>query len=311
MEHIVEVEEISIKVPWGHVAAKWWGSRQIRPIVMLHGWQDNAGTFDPLIPQLPRHLSYLAIDLPGHGQSSHLPHGMIYSNINYIYVLRLIYKQFNWDKISLAGHSMGAIISFLYAYSFGNECDMVVAIDALVPIPTMNHLVVDGYRNGLNEILISDERNIAGTEPPSYRYETTVEKLLGGTFSSYTRESLPYLLQRGIKASKFNPDKYFYIRDNRIKTRLNFFQMTKESWVEIASSITVPYCYIKALQCGFNTQWDYMDEILQTMKDSNPSFEVHGVDGDHHVHLTDPEKVSEIIGRFIELHRPVNIFSKL
>lgn len=32
---------------------------------MLHGWMDNAGTFDTLIPLLPKELSYLSIDLPG------------------------------------------------------------------------------------------------------------------------------------------------------------------------------------------------------------------------------------------------------
>lgn len=236
---------------------------------------------------------------------------MIYSNIYYIYVLRLIHKQFNWDKISLAGHSMGALISFTYVYCYGNECDMVIALDALVPLPSNKNSLVDVFRNGLNDILIADERNIVGAEPPSYTYETSVQKLLTGTFSSYTRESLPYLLARGIKESKHNPDRYFFIRDNRVKTRINYFPMSKESSVEMAASIKVPYCYIKALQCGFNTQWDYMDEILKTMTDSNPSFEVHGVDGDHHVHLTHPEKVSELLSRFIHLHRPVTVFSKL
>lgn len=54
-----------MEVPWGHVAGKWYGSENVRPIVMLHGWQDNAGTFDTLVPLLPNHLSYLSIDLPG------------------------------------------------------------------------------------------------------------------------------------------------------------------------------------------------------------------------------------------------------
>lgn len=57
--------EVRIDVPWGHVAGKWFGPKNIRPILMLHGWQDNAGTFDMLIPLLPKHISYLAIDLPG------------------------------------------------------------------------------------------------------------------------------------------------------------------------------------------------------------------------------------------------------
>lgn len=223
----------------------------------------------------------------------------------------MIFKQFNWDRISLAGHSMGALVCFYYACSFPNECDMVLAIDALVPIPANNYLLLDSYRNGLKDILIADERNIAGTEPPSYSYETAEEKLLTGTFSSYTKESLPFLLLRGIKESKSDPNKYFFIRDSRIKPRSIFFSQEKELNVEMASRITIPYCYIKALQCGFNAQWDYMDEMLQSMKSSNPAFELHGVDGDHHVHLTEPEKVSHIISRFINMHRSVNIFSKL
>lgn len=53
--------------------AKWWGSKDKQPIIAIHGWQDNAGTFDPLVELLPTNLSILCIDLPGHGRSSHIP----------------------------------------------------------------------------------------------------------------------------------------------------------------------------------------------------------------------------------------------
>lgn len=206
---------------------------------------------------------------------------------------------------------MGAIVSFFYASSFKNECDIVIAIDALVPIDANNFLVLDFYRNGLNDIYKADSRNITGSEPPSYSYEKVGEKLLNGTFSSYTKETLPYLLLRGMKESKSNPNKYFFTRDSRLKTRAGFVVQQKEANFEMASQVIAPYCYIKALKSPYNFKWDYMDEMLRTMKDSNPKFELHGVDGDHHVHLTEPEKVSSIISRFIENYRPVNIYSKL
>ena len=48
--------------------------------VALHGWLDNAGSFDTLAPQLvaecPRH-ALLCLDYPGHGRSSHLPPGQV------------------------------------------------------------------------------------------------------------------------------------------------------------------------------------------------------------------------------------------
>ena len=31
--------EIKIPVPWGHIAGKWWGPTNIRPILAIHGWQ--------------------------------------------------------------------------------------------------------------------------------------------------------------------------------------------------------------------------------------------------------------------------------
>lgn len=70
-------EEIQIEVPWGIVAGKWYGDRDQQPVLALHGWQDNAGTFDKLIPLLPACVPILAIDLPGHGLSSHYPTGMV------------------------------------------------------------------------------------------------------------------------------------------------------------------------------------------------------------------------------------------
>jgi pimeloyl-ACP methyl ester carboxylesterase len=57
---------VKINLPYGEwISGKWWGDLSINPILCLHGWLDNAGTFDRLIPLLPREFSYLAIDFPG------------------------------------------------------------------------------------------------------------------------------------------------------------------------------------------------------------------------------------------------------
>lgn len=42
----IPVEEIKFQVTLGSIAAKWWGSKEKRPILMLHGWLDNAGTIN-------------------------------------------------------------------------------------------------------------------------------------------------------------------------------------------------------------------------------------------------------------------------
>lgn len=35
----VKCEEVRIPVPWGHIAGKWWGPQNKRPILVMHGWQ--------------------------------------------------------------------------------------------------------------------------------------------------------------------------------------------------------------------------------------------------------------------------------
>lgn len=40
---VIDVENIEFELTHGRIAAKWWGSKANRPILMLHGWQDNAG----------------------------------------------------------------------------------------------------------------------------------------------------------------------------------------------------------------------------------------------------------------------------
>lgn len=52
------VSELSIPVPWGEIRGKVWGPDHGRPVLCLHGWADNCGTFNTLIPLLPKGKCY-------------------------------------------------------------------------------------------------------------------------------------------------------------------------------------------------------------------------------------------------------------
>ncbi|KAF1496568.1 Serine hydrolase-like protein 2, partial [Aptenodytes patagonicus] len=82
--------ELKFPVPWGHVAAKAWGPSEGHPVLCLHGWLDNANTFDKLIPLLPRDCYYVAMDFSGHGLSSHRPAGSPYHFLDYVTDVRRV-----------------------------------------------------------------------------------------------------------------------------------------------------------------------------------------------------------------------------
>lgn len=46
--------ELSVPVPWGEIRGKIWGPDHGHPVLCVHGWADNCGTFNTLIPLLPK-----------------------------------------------------------------------------------------------------------------------------------------------------------------------------------------------------------------------------------------------------------------
>ena len=99
-------------------------------VLALHGWLDNAASFVPLAAQLPE-LELVAIDLPGHGRSAHLPPGTQYNTPGAICHVLDVADALGWDRFVLLGHSMGAGIASLTAAAAPERVERLIAIEAL------------------------------------------------------------------------------------------------------------------------------------------------------------------------------------
>jgi len=113
-----------------YIGRHWNGSDRSRnPVICIHGWKENAASFDNLIPILIpslNHYQFVCIDLPGHGFSSHYPAGMVYSiTDSFLWILRIM-KHFGWPKVSIIGHSLGGIIGFLFTSLQPNSVHQIV-----------------------------------------------------------------------------------------------------------------------------------------------------------------------------------------
>lgn len=84
------------------LAGKWWGDSNTQPVLGLHGWEDNANTFDTLAPLLSV-PSFLAIDMMGHGLSSYFPAVGVNHFIDAVILLRRIAEYSKWTKLSIIG----------------------------------------------------------------------------------------------------------------------------------------------------------------------------------------------------------------
>lgn len=290
------------------MVGRWHGDRKIRPILALHGWQDNLGTWDRLIPLLPPHVGILCIDLPGHGRSSKYPIGATYHAIDYVEIIARVAKEYGWKKVSLMGHSMGAIVAFVYTALYPNMVDLLIQIDL---VKSVNYTV----NKHINKIFVQAERsllendrleNSSLTEPPSFLYQQLEDVLHQGSGKSVKKENCQYLLDRSIEKSQMYPDKYYFSRDGRIKYCV---EMSGEHGLalEMAKRIkNIPYLLIRSDSITYMASTD--EEVLDVLRTNCSHFEDYTVyNSTHHLHLNDAEKVAALLNPFILKHFAVHL----
>src|SRR5690606_2312769 len=117
-----------VDISVGTLAGLAFGPRDGRPVLALHGWLDNAATFVPLAPLLPE-LRIYALDLPGHGRSSHRPPGARYHYVDWVGDVIEAADALGLDRFALLGHSMGAGISILTAGTFPERVERLALIE--------------------------------------------------------------------------------------------------------------------------------------------------------------------------------------
>ncbi|KAH8373959.1 hypothetical protein KR200_004883, partial [Drosophila serrata] len=294
-------EDVKIPVPWGHISGRWYGNRKERPILALHGWLDNLGTFDRLIPLLPDYIGILCIDLPGHGKSSHLKPGMFYNVYDYVLTIPTVMKEYGWTKVSLIGHSLGGYLCFLYGSLAPHTVDMIISVDILLPLRNN----IDYMAQSIEKQLVEVERQKEGNynEPPSYTTAQLEKVLAKGSYNSVFPELAKHLLHRQLIKSKLYPERFYFSRDGRVKN-YHYMDIDEGLGREMAKQLKMkPFLIIKGSRSPFLTLRSH--EAILIMSENNPHFELYEVEGGtHHLHLHAPEECARYIVPFIQHHRP-------
>ncbi|KAJ8894790.1 hypothetical protein PR048_000097 [Dryococelus australis] len=275
---------------------RWWGPTNTKPILCLHGWQDNAGTWDTLAPLLPADVSLLAFDFPGHGLSSYYLPGQPYYQIDYMAFVRRIVKHYGWQSVSLMGHSLGSILSFMYACTYPDEVSSYIGIDALVPFAGSSKKLAERRGKSIDKIL--DTLSLDTKNRPTYTYEEAISLYEKGTNYSLTRKSCEVLMKRGTE--KLANSRYSFNRDLRLKYSI-VTQWPLKNILQFAACVECNVLNIMA-DSGFRyndvEEKSYL-ETVDVLKKSAKYFEHHLVEGTHHVHINNPDRVAPLINNFL------------
>jgi pimeloyl-ACP methyl ester carboxylesterase len=286
-----------------HHLGKWWGSHDKQPMLALHGWQDNAGSFDTLAPLLSLHAPVLCIDLPGHGFSSHYPKGQFY----YLWwdgliVVRRIVKHYGWEKVTILGHSLGGTIGFLYAATFPQDTEKLICIDIAGPAVRDVSYFVQQTAGIIDKFLLYEKLN--EDTAPSYPHDEMLKVMLDAYKGDLTKESCEIMLKRGAVPvapvdCELNGDDFCFSRDSRLKVGVLGF-LSMDMTLEYASKITCEVLNIKGKPGMQFDPPEYYQIVLDKIRESAKKLEFHEVEGTHFLHLNNPESIFPIIIRFLK-----------
>ena len=122
------------------------------PIIALHGWLDNAASFEALASELEFDRPFYALELPGHGHSDHRSKDASYHLVENLVDLSAFIKTVIGEhkQVSLIGHSMGGIICCLFAASSPDLVKDLVLLDSLGPLTDETENVLPQLRKAVD-----------------------------------------------------------------------------------------------------------------------------------------------------------------
>jgi len=109
-----------------HLAYIDMGDPKGLPVVLIHGYTDNARDWVPLIPYLNKHYRLIVVDLRGHGRSDKPE--CCYAKIDFAYDIKLLLDSLHIQKADIVGHSLGSMISQVLAEQWPQRVRKLILI---------------------------------------------------------------------------------------------------------------------------------------------------------------------------------------
>lgn len=276
--------EMSLDIPGLRLAAKAWGDPRGPKLLGLHGWLDNANTFDVLAPLLP-HCHLVALDLPGHGLSEHRHDSANYEFITWPSDVVWAAEALGWDRYGIIGHSLGAAIAPLVAAAVPDRMERLVLLDGIGPLTDDASEAPQRLKKSIRDVRRRPRRPL----PSHASLEAAARRLLQVN-PSLAPASAEQLVARGVRPTDGG---VVWRHDPRLQAP-SLLRFSEDQVQAFLSAVRCPVLAIRARQ-----GWPIPEATLQARLDCIAGARLVEVDGAHHVHLDHAERVAGPIRAFI------------
>lgn len=275
--------EIELKTNHFRFAAKQWGEKSGEKVLALHGWLDNAASFDHLAPHL-QGLNLVALDFPGHGYSAHRPLGVKYHYFDYVADVINALDVLKWDRCHLVGHSLGAGVASLTAASFPERVEKLVLIEGIAPLTSDPMKSAEYLSRSINQM-----KAVSGRKPHVYQKKSELVDARSRV-GDMDRSSVEALVNRGIVELE---DGIIWRSDPRLKVASPGY-LVDEQVSAFLKQIEAETLLIYT-NSGLFSNRQQLDLKACNIK----RLEKVELDGGHHIHLDNPESVASHINLFL------------
>ncbi|MBI3679424.1 MAG: alpha/beta hydrolase [Acidobacteria bacterium] len=141
-----------------------WGQEGKPSLVLVHGGLDHARNWDWVARDLRERFHVYALDLRGHGNSAWAP-GALYSVAEHVLDLSALVDIIDDFPVFLIGHSLGGIITLVYAGVYPDRVQKVISIEGFgfPPAHKVHQPAGERLRRWIEAVRKSEQR-----EPRTY-----------------------------------------------------------------------------------------------------------------------------------------------
>ena len=281
-------QRLALPLGRGHIAVRsWHGDVPGTPVIAVHGWMDNAASYDGLAPVLtgwPLH----AIDLPGHGFSDPRPAGMRYHNADYLddlaAVIDLLHPQ---GPVILMGHSLGAGLLLMLAGILPERVERLILIEGLGPLTAdpvqyaqMTRTSLESYRE-----LRPERKAITGEA-------AAVQARMNGLTGPLSETAARILCSRSLETTEAG--ELVWRTDKRLRQN-SLMRFSEPQVLSCISAITAPVLLIRGEQGA-----PFPEEAYRARMAAFADLRMVTLPGGHHLHLDEsPEAVAAAVEDFL------------
>ena len=272
------VRELSLELPHLRLAAQAWGDPQLPRLLALHGWLDNAASFDRLAPLLCEHFHIVAIDLPGHGRSGHRPPGTWYHYVDYLGDTLAAADALGWTRFGLLGHSLGGAVASMLAAACPQRMERLFLIEALGPLTAAVDQTLTLLQRAISQRhgLPAKALRVFASAAEAARTRAQAGDL--------SLEAAQIMVARGIKPASGG---FVWSSDPRL-TLTSPQRYIEAQVLAVLDELRVPTQLILAQPAP-----PFLPEALINARIARvPDIDVVRIAGHHHLHLDDPQPVA-------------------